>query len=665
MKSMPIASRLVSLSVCLVHAFNAFIGAAVATAADPPLTKPPGSITLNATINDKGAIYSMDEAFDTYSGIRITNGIVEVSKTPYDKPTYTLPPGAVIYPGFIDSHSHAISLRMAAMTSPKGLPYWASLANVNVMMLNPCPAPQPCFQPVWTQTAVEDLLKKQLAIEGQTGAGWVLGWNYEPSRMTCGTEIGFHCANFENQFLGTQTALAALDNISKTTPILVTSESGHVVYVNTPGMAKLNICGAPGATDQCHKPIFNLDFEMSLAAQGQLDEDLALYAIGKVESALANHYAAGTGGSPSDYFDAQIQTALAQYASLGYTTVQEGAASAGEVATYMALARKLAGQGTYLPATVAFLSYDGTAATKIEPSVEAAKGLRSKLTEDGYDMFIAGMKAYSDGSTQAYTGDMTSPVHYANLPQQFRKLIANYDGLPDYGASDMVLAAQKVHEGGFPLWVHTNGNQAQTNVIGALTANRSPNLRDVIVHFAMPTQEQVKAVAANGIGATFLVNDFYYYFQPLCMLSFTEPAATANLYPAKWAGDAGMKYGLHSDASVTPPSAMFGIWTASTRNVQKVGTSHGLTGDCFKEQYSQKIDRKAALYAYTSSAAWLYNRESRIGSLRNGSAGDLVVLNADPYDEKTDLSKVCVLYTIHNGNVVYQAPNCTPPVWPK
>jgi predicted amidohydrolase YtcJ len=85
---------------------------------------------------------------------------------------------------------------------------------------------------------------------------------------------------------------------------------------------------------------------------------------------------------------------------------------------------------------------------------------------------------------------------------------------------------------------------------------------------------------------------------------------------------------------------------------------------------TQTISRAQAVQAYTSNAAWLYNRDTTvngrpgIGSLRNGFAGDLVVLSADPLNPKTDLSTVAVLYTIHNGNIVYRASGNAPPVWP-
>jgi len=184
---------------------------------------------------------------------------------------------------------------------------------------------------------------------------------------------------------------------------------------------------------------------------------------------------------------------------------------------------------------------------------------------------------------------------------------------------------------GFPLWVHGNGNQAQANVLGALEKHKAEGLRDVVVHFTMPTMEQLQSIARQRIGVTFLVNDFYYYYQPLCEQILGSAADTASLYPAQWAEQSKLHYSLHSDASVTPPSAMFGVWVASTRNYQK-GYVPKLSAACDTAAVkgSQKISRMQAMRAYTSEAAWLYGRENSIGSLQNGYAGDLVVLSADP-----------------------------------
>jgi predicted amidohydrolase YtcJ len=114
---------------------------------------------------------------------------------------------------------------------------------------------------------------------------------------------------------------------------------------------------------------------------------------------------------------------------------------------------------------------------------------------------------------------MTSPVTYLNQHKPFTNpkiFVQPYDGLPDYGTQALTTAVTASHGSGFPLWVHTNGNQAQSNVVGVLGANQNGKQRDVIVHFTMPSVEQVSTAAKKGLGATFLVNDFYYYYQPMC-----------------------------------------------------------------------------------------------------------------------------------------------------
>jgi len=645
------------------------------------LSRQPGSITLNAPT----AIHSMDPGNTIYSSIQIANGTVSALSTqPASSPTITLPAGAAIYPGFIDSHSHAISLLLAQSTDPSGDPYWISLANVNVMLLQDCSTPTPgsttCFTPIKTQGEVNSLLKNA---KPPNGVNWVLGWNYEPSRLVCkindSETYGPLCPNFENQ--NTATALQQLDKLQPTTPLLVTSESGHIVYVNSAALKLLNICNvSAGSTSSCYKPTVNTVEETKLARTGQLDEDIAIYAIGFAEGQLAQNYGGTSKEKQLEFYSKQIETSLDLYSQIGYTTVQEGAASSGVIGIYMATAAAMAVKSEYLPVTMAFLEYDGTTANDFGSSVATAQKLQGELSSGGYDMFIAGMKAFADGSNQGFTGDMSvpPPVQYENLSKPFLNpniFKQPYDGLPDYDQQGLTTAMNAAHKGGFPLWVHTNGSQAQTNVLKAMEAYTSAVLRDVVIHFTMPTQPQVNSVLPDRIGVTFLMNNFYYYYQPLCEL-ILGTAATQNLYPALWAQQHKLHYGLHSDASVTPPSPLFSMWVASTRNYQQGNWLPKISPACQAAvKTAQKISRLEAVRAYTSEAAWLYHREATtgqqpgIGSLQQGFAGDLVVLSADPLGPNTDLSKIYVLYTIHNGNIVYPAsgkgPGTGPPVWPK
>ena len=624
--------------------------------------QPKNASTGDRSIAINGRVISMD-GDKTYNAIRIENGII----APFpDKPV----PGApallspqVIVPGFIDSHSHAISLLTAQSTGPDGTPNWHSLANVNVMELSECAdlGSTKCFAPVTTQAEVEKIIRGA----NTNSAGWVLGWNYEPTRMTCGEgKFGFDCPNFANMQPGQ--VLSTLDSWrTDGAPVMITSESGHVVYVNSAGLKELNICTSTNQHPSCYQPIYNPRQEMRVAAAGQLDEDLALYAIEYVDNKLANAW--GKAADPTNpkspkaeaaglgFFSRQIEAALAKYSSLGYTTVQEGAAGASLIDIYM-----LTAAAKPLPATMAFLEYDGTTYCDFDGSVRKALAKQKGLRDGKFDMFVAGMKLYADGSNQCFTGDMGPTVPYIDPPPIFGP---GWQGLADYGPEALAEVTMAAHDGGLPIWVHTNGRRAQQNVLGVLTndAIRKPGLRDVIVHFATPTEEDVKRAAAAGLGATFLINDYYFFYQPMCM-QIVGPEALENVYPAAWAKKYGVPFGIHSDVSVTPPSAILGMWVANQRPFQRITRLPGPIGPCTNPATSpQLIDRRQALRAYTSDAAWLYGRDVKtadgpaIGSLKEGNAGDFVVLSDDPLTAD-DLTKVKVLMTVHNGRIVYEAP---------
>jgi predicted amidohydrolase YtcJ len=505
--------------------------------------------------------------------------------------------------------------------------------------------------------------------------GWVLGWNYEPSRLSCNgnTSYGFLCSNnFENA--NQQTALQQMDAIRTDVPMMVTSESGHIAYVNTKGLAALNLCASASTTEKCYAPVDNPGVEWNLAQTGQLDEDLAMHAasyiLGKMNEAMKKKH------DLLPVFRQLITSSTRMYSQLGFTTVQEGAANPDLIALYLAVAQDLAvAREAPLPVRMAFLDYiqlpTADAAT-YQKRIAIAAALRDSLA--GSDMFLAGIKLFADGSNQGYTGDMASPVQYSNLNKPFTDpaiFPQPYDGLSDLDANALSQVVQWAHAKQLPVFIHTNGNQAQANTIAAFTENPAAGIRDVIVHFTMPTQAQIQSVAkAGNIGVTFLMNDFYYYYQPLCE-QVLAASTTNNMYPAAWAASAGLRLGLHSDTSVTPPSPLFSAWVASTRSVQAPAWMPALLPQCEANRTNQIISRLQAIKAYTSDAAWLYNRDAArtgvtpIGSLQNQYAGDLVVLSADPLNPATDLSTVKVLYTVHNGKIVYSDPTGSNPViWP-
>lgn len=625
-----------------------------------------------------GSVQSMDANLTTYSYVAITDGVISGLGTGTPPANaIQLPEGAAIYPGLIDSHSHAISLFVPTINDSTGNPFWLNLASVNVMLQPLCPPPScppqqqnctvqsnSCFSPMTTQDQVINVLKNAKP----NALGWVLGWSYEPSRLSCNNaSYGFLCPNnFENA--NSQTALAQMDAIRDDVPMMVTSESGHIVYVNTKGLEQLNLCLPGNGSAKCYAPIFSPQAEQCVAKQGQLNEDLAVYAVSYILGLMNTHMR--TQEDPLPVFRQLITASTQKYSQLGFTTVQEGAASSDVIAIYLAVAK-----AAPLPVRMAFLNFiqQPLSGSTYQKQIAIAADLREGLAHS--DMFLAGIKLFADGSNQGYTGAMTSPVQYTNVNKPFTDTACfpqqPYNGEADMDANSLSQAVQWSHEKGLPVFIHTNGNLAQAHSISALTGNSQAGIRDVIVHFTMPTQEQVQSVAkASSIGVTFLMNDFYYYYQPLCE-QLLQPSGTANMYPAAWAASSGLHMGLHSDTPVTPPSPLFSMWVASSRSVQAPAWMPALLPECQQNRSNQLISRLQALKAYTSDAAWLYNRDAPskgvtpIGSLQNQYAGDLVVFSADPLNPATDLSTVKVLYTVHNGKIVYSDPTGSNPlIWP-
>jgi hypothetical protein len=123
----------------------------------PPLATPPMLAATNGSFEwyvTKG-IHSMDASGSVYRYIKVDNGIIqrlEFFTPPFADPEIV---DAVMYPGFIDSHSHGFSLYSARTVGPSGVPNWVSLANVNVMDLPDCSPARSgavdCYSPVTRQ----------------------------------------------------------------------------------------------------------------------------------------------------------------------------------------------------------------------------------------------------------------------------------------------------------------------------------------------------------------------------------------------------------------------------------------------------------------------------------------------------------------------------------
>ena len=123
---------------------------------------------------------------------------------------------------------------------------------------------------------------------------------------------------------------------------------------------------------------------------------------------------------------------------------------------------------------------------------------------------------------------------------------------------------------------------------------------------------------------------------------FMGPERAANMSPAKWAIDAGVRFSSHMDTPITPMRPLQAVWS----QVERLSKSGALIGA------DQRIDRDAALRAVTIDAAWQVFMDDRIGSLEPGKLADLIVLSGDPLTEP-DVRDLMVLRTVIEGEAVY------------
>ncbi len=529
-----------------------------------------------------------------------------------------------------------------------------------MLLKPPCPAsgpvnPQLCFLPVKNQSDV--LARIKAAADKDSSDSLLTFFNYDPARLgpdkTPGEPClgGFLCPNFEDG-----TAMKVLDSISGNHRILVASESGHIVYVNTKEYNRLNICPPPAskkkAAAACHQAGGAQAAKEEQIAQdtGQLDEDLALWAISLAEEEIVLR-----SGDPQKYMDGMFARAQSLYQQRGFTLIQEGAATGGDLKGYLGHVDQ-----PQWPFVATALVYDVESPLN-GPSKEIYWA--NEYLGKSKNLVIAGLKVFSDGSTQGLTANMYTD--YLTLLAPFKPW-APYRGWPDLTVETMRTSIKAFHDNGTPLpsAIHQNGDAEINDVLDALTNNTKTGVRDLLIHLATATTVELDR-AKNLGGVTFLMEDLYYYGVPMCdqVVGFDR---AKRLYPAGEAASKGIRFGLHSDSPVTPPYPLFAVWVAATRSVQAIPGYKPRDARCNVTSLGgdQAISIFQGLKAFTSDAAWLYGTDNVRGTLEAGKAADLVVLSADPLDGGADnLKNIWVQSTVHAGNW-FLNPLPGQPVWP-
>ncbi|GAA0603686.1 hypothetical protein GCM10010174_20130 [Kutzneria viridogrisea] len=204
-------------------------------------------------------------------------------------------------------------------------------------------------------------------------------------------------------------------------------------------------------------------------------------------------------------------------------------------------------------------------------------------------------------------------------------------------AANLRMMVELAHLAGVQVGVHATGERSIEAVLEVL-ADR-PGGRHYIVHGDLVTPDQLRRMAAAGIGLT---------AQPVIAAAMTGavaealgPEVAARAWPLAEAFDSGLPLTLSSDAPVVTPDWRVHLAAAAERLGSK-----GVDPDLVRR----------LLRCWTTAAAYQDGAEDWKGSLVPGKVADFCVLAADPLTlPAADLPSVAVLATFVGGRQVFGA----------
>ena len=453
--------------------------------------------------------------------------------------------------------------------------------------------------PIGTISSIEELLTTLAAFGEQRPEGWLVGHGYDDTLLA---EMRHPTRD-------------DLDRISADRPIAISHVSGHLAVANsaalelmgidesTPDPKGGHIVRDPNSPDQ-RRP------------NGVLEETAAR----EVSLKTLN----------IDATDAMRMTQLAtnEYLKYGVTTASAGGMPMG----LGQMVGAVSNAGT-MPLRVAFFPL----MEEIGDDLLSGESRLSNFAMARVE--VPRVKIIADGSIQGYTGYLTEPYHRPY------KGDASYRGYPSVLRDDLFAQVAGLYEKRIQVAIHGNGDASIDDSLDAIAAAAEqhpwPEARPLIIHAQMTRRDQLDRMKDLNVTPSFFSAHTYFWGDRHVGI-FMGPERAANMSPAKWAIDAGVRFSSHMDTPITPMRPLQAVWS----QIERLSKSGALIGA------DQRIDRGAALRAVTIDAAWQVFMDDRIGSLEPGKLADLIVLSGDPLTEP-DVRDLTVLRTVIEGEAVY------------
>ena len=454
--------------------------------------------------------------------------------------------------------------------------------------------------PIGEVTHLSQLLERLTRL-GQTRTdGWIIGHGYDDTLLA------------ERRHPNRDD----LDKVSADRPVAIIHVSGHLAVVNSAALAIL------GIDAESHDPeggviVREPDSDGGRRPNGVLEETAAR-AVWEYTLDL----------SAMDALRMTTQAAE-EYLAAGVTT-----ASAGGMPTTVATLLGFLSQLNQFPQRVAlFPLFEEVGEQLLNSSATLDSFARARVS-------VPRVKIIADGSIQGYTGYLSAPYH---VPYKGDVDYRGYASVPREILFEQVAG---LYERRIQVAIHCNGDASIEDGLDAIEYAMQqhpwPEARPLMIHAQMTREDQIARMAELGVTPSFFSAHTYYWGDRHAAI-FMGPERAANMSPARWAQEAGVRFSSHLDTPVTPMLPLQAVWS----QVERKSTSGTIIGP------GQRIDRLSALRAVTIDAAWQVFMDDVIGSIEPGKDADLVVLSDNPLTAP-DLRSLKVDRTIIAGATVYR-----------
>ncbi len=456
--------------------------------------------------------------------------------------------------------------------------------------------------PLGTVTSVDGLVATLKARADKTPAGkWIVGYNYNDIAL-------------KEQRHPTK---VDLDKVSTKHPIFIRHVSGHLGVGNTMALQKAGIKKTT---------VSPMGGTIRLGSNGEPD--------GVLEGPPAKALVENLIPKPSKKtIEKAIRYSAKEYAKMGITTAQNGGSP-----DYDDLFIRLADENDL---NMRLVIWPGA----YDPSILERYGrFRSgDLMHSSGMITLGAAKLWADGSPQGYTAYFSKPYYKvpAGKPKDFR-------GFPTFEKEDLIQRVQAMHNDGWQIAIHGNGDQAIEEILDAyeIAQNETAkkDMRHIVVHSQFARFDQVERMAKLGVHPSFFIGHTFYWGDAHRAL-IAGPKRAENISPAKKALQEDIIFSFHNDTPVTPIDPMLQVFAG----VNRVTSSGYVLGK------KQRIDVADALKAITINAAYMHKEEKTKGSLEMGKLADLVILEKNPLKVPVEeLKDIRVEETIIGGKTVYR-----------